>query len=666
MTDPLFEPIRINSLEVKNRIYMPAMHLNMARDYRVTDRLVAFYAERARGGAGMITVGYATVDETAGTTLNIGAHRDDLIPGLSRLAGAINENGVRSAVQLNHAGRYNLSILMDGRRPVAPSAVASRMTREEPRALSIEEVEEIIAAFGAAAGRVRAAGFDGVEVLSGTGYLISQFLSPLTNQRTDAYGGSFDNRMRFGLAVAGAVREAVGAGFPVIFRINGNEFMPGGLTTEDLRTYAVRLTGAGVDALCVNVGWHEARVPQIVSEVPRGVFGYLARRIRERVSVPVIASHRINDPELAREMIDDGACDLVAMGRSLIADPDLPEKARTGREREIVHCIACGQGCFDNIFKLKPVACLCNPRAGREAEGPVPPAETPRKVVVIGGGPAGMSAAVSAADRGHSVTLYEKGPRLGGQLHLAAAPPGRGEFAGLADDLAAQMAARSIKTVLNTAVDRAAIEAEAPDEVVLATGAVPLSPGIPGADRPHVVQAWDVLDGRVRVGHRVVVIGGGAVGVETALYLAEKGTLSGDAIRFLLVNRAEDPEVLYEMATRGTKSVTLVEMTDRVGRDIGKTTRWGMLQHAARDGVRTLTDTTALEITETGLRVETADGTEEIPADTVVLGVGAVSYNPLEETVRSLGIPCKVVGDARRVGKAFDAVHDGDAAGRGI
>lgn len=666
MTDPLFLPIRINSLEVKNRIYMPAMHLNMAQDYQVTDPLVAFYAERARGGAGMITVGYATVDETAGTTLNIGAHRDDLIPGLSRLSGAIKENGARCAVQLNHAGRYNLSILMDGRQPVAPSAVASRMTREEPRALSVDEVEEIIAAFGAAAGRVRAAGFDGVEILSGTGYLISQFLSPLTNHRTDAYGGSFDNRMRFGLAVAGAVREAVGADFPVIFRINGNEFMPGGLTSEDLRTYAVQLTGAGVDALCVNVGWHEARVPQIVSEVPRGVFGYLARRIRERVEVPVIASHRINDPELAREMIGDGTCDLVAMGRSLIADPDLPEKARTGREREIVHCIACGQGCFDNIFKLKPVACLCNPRAGHEAEGPVPPAETPRKVMVIGGGPAGMSAAVAAADRGHAVTLYEKALRLGGQLHLAAAPPGRGEFAGLADDLAAQMAARSVKTVLNTAVDRAAIEAEAPDVVVLATGAIPMAPEIPGADRPHVVQAWDVLDGRVRVGSRVVVIGGGAVGVETALYLAEKGTLSGEAIRFLLVNRAEDPEVLYEMATRGTKSVTLVEMTDRVGRDIGKTTRWGMLQHAARDGVRTLTGTTALEITETGLRVETADGTEEIPADTVVLGVGAVSHNPLEETVRSLGIPCRVVGDAHRVGKAFDAVHDGDAAGRGI
>lgn len=666
MTDPLFLPIRINSLEVKNRIYMPAMHLNMAQDYQVTDPLVAFYAERAQGGAGMITVGYATVDETAGTTLNIGAHRDDLIPGLSRLSGAIKENGARCAVQLNHAGRYNLSILMDGRQPVAPSAVASRMTREEPRALSADEVEDIIAAFGAAAGRVRAAGFDGVEVLSGTGYLISQFLSPLTNHRTDAYGGSFDNRMRFGLAVAGAVREAVGADFPVIFRINGNEFMPGGLTSEDLRTYAVRLTGAGVDALCVNVGWHEARVPQIVSEVPRGVFGYLARRIRERVEVPVIASHRINDPELAREMISDGTCDLVAMGRSLIADPDLPEKARTGREREIVHCIACGQGCFDNIFKLKPVTCLCNPRAGHEAEGPVPPAGTPRKVMVIGGGPAGMSAAVAAADRGHAVTLYEKSPRLGGQLHLAAAPPGRGEFAGLADDLAAQMAARSVKTVLNTAVDRAAIEPEAPDVVVLATGAVPMAPEIPGADRPNVVQAWDVLDGRVRVGSRVVVIGGGAVGVETALYLAEKGTLSGEAIRFLLVNRAEDPEVLYEMATRGTKSVTLVEMTDRVGRDIGKTTRWGMLQHAARDGVRTLTGTTALEITETGLRVETADGTEELPADTVVLGVGAVSHNPLEETVRSLGIPCRVVGDAHRVGKAFDAVHDGDAAGRGI
>ena len=667
MKDPLFEPIKINQLELKNRIYLPAMHLGMADNFEVTDQIVEFYAERARGGVAMICVGYATVDDLSGNTTNIGAHSDDFIPGLARLADAIKDNGARSCVQINHAGRYNFSFFLNGKQPVAPSAVASRMTGETPKALEKDEILQIIDNFAQAARRVKKAGFDAVEVLSGTGYLISEFLSPLTNQRTDEYGGSLENRMRFGLEVVRAIRDQVGSDFPIIVRMNGNDFMPGGQGRDELREYARALAEqAGVDAICVNVGWHEARVPQITAAVPRGAFAYLSRGIKEVVNVPVIASHRINDPDTARELISDGMCDMVAMGRSLIADPDLPEKAQEGREEEIVHCIACAQGCFDNLFKLKHVECLCNPRAGYECEGACQIARTPKKVMVIGGGAAGMSAAIAAADRGHQVSLYEKDAELGGQLHLAGAPPGREEFIELAYDLETQVYYRDIDIHLDAVVDAAVIEAEKPDHVILATGAAPMTPPIPGVEQPHVVQAWDVLADRVYTGKRVVIVGGGAVGVETALFLAEKGTLSAEVLKFLFVNKAETPEVLYEMATRGTKKITVIEMIDKIGKDFGKTTRWGMLQDVKRYGVESKVTAKALEITSTGIKIEAPEGTEEIPADTVVLAVGSRPINTLGEIITSKNIPCDVIGDAQNIGMAFDAVHQGYRAGRAI
>ncbi len=667
MKDPLFEPIRFNQLEVKNRIYLPAMHLAMAENFEVTDRLVEFYAERARGGAGMITVGYATVDDLSGNTQNIGAHKDEFIPGLTRLAAAINDNGARSAVQLNHAGRYNFSFFLNGKQPVAPSLIASRMTKETPRELSREEIKDIIGHFAAAALRVQKAGFDAVEVLSGTGYLISEFLSPLTNKRQDEYGGSLENRMRFGLEIMQAIRKKVGAAYPLIVRMNGNDFMPGGQGRLELQQYAKALVEqAGVDGLCINVGWHEARVPQIVTSVPRGVFAYLSRGIKEQVSVPVIASHRINDPLTARELISDGMCDMVAMGRSLIADPFLPEKARSGRDDEIVHCIACAQGCFDNLFKLKAVECLCNPKAGHEKECRVVTTETPQKVMVIGGGAAGMSAALSAAEKGHDVTLYEKSDRLGGQLYLAAAPPGREEFAELARDLEKQIALSPVTVRFRQNVDEALIDAEKPAAVIIATGAVPIAPPIPGADRPHVVQAWDVLQNKAHVGKRVVIVGGGAVGVETALFLSEKGTLSGDAVKFLLVNRAEDPETLYQLATKGTKEIILIEMLDAIGKDIGRSTKWSMFQEMDRSDITRLTATKALEITASGIQIEGPQGIQVIAADTVVLAVGSKSHNPLGAVLQKKGLPHLIAGDANQVAQAIDAVHQGFKAGREI
>jgi 2,4-dienoyl-CoA reductase (NADPH2) len=472
--------------------------------------------------------------------------------------------------------------------------------------------------------------------------------------------------MRFGVQVIKAIKKQAGEKFPVIVRINGNDLMKGGVGRKGLQVFAQKLVQAGADALNINVGWHEARIPQIVTSVPRGVFGYLSQGIKELVDVPVIASHRINDPKLAGEMIEDGLCDMVAMGRPLIADPFLPEKIKAGKEKEIIHCIACAQGCFDHLFEMKYVQCLCNPRAGRENETLIAKTRSPKNVMVIGGGAAGMSAALSAKERGHSVTLYEKSEKLGGQLHLAGAPPGREEFLELAKDLSRQLTAHGINTVLNRSVDRAFLEKQKPDHVILSSGAKPLVLPIAGSDLPHVVQAWDVLLNKVPVGKRVVIVGGGAVGVETALLLAEKGTLSGEAVKFLLLNEVETPEDLKALAIKGTKEVTLVEMLDKVGKDIGKSTRWVMMGDLGRYGVNTRTTTKVIEITKTGLAVESNSRVENIPADTIVLATGSVPENSLEKELKTLGIPFTMAGDAKKIRLAFDAVHEGFEAGRNI
>jgi 2,4-dienoyl-CoA reductase (NADPH2) len=354
------------------------------------------------------------------------------------------------------------------------------------------------------------------------------------------------------------------------------------------------------------------------------------------------------------------------MGRALIADPLMPEKVRSGREDRVVHCIACAQGCFDQLFKLEPVQCLCNPKAGHEAERRIEKTSEPMRVMVIGGGAAGMSAALAAHERGHAVRLYEAGDRLGGQLFLAGRPPGREEFLGLARDLAQQVDTAGIEVFLNTPVDAALLTSEKPDRVILATGALPLTVPIPGIDRPQVLQAWDVLQEKADTGRRVAIIGGGAVGVETALFLAEKGTLTGEQVKFLLVNRVESPEDLYELATKGTREVILLEMLDRVGQDIGKSTRWVMMQDLSRLGVAVRTATRAVEITETGVTVETADGVEDITADSVVLALGSKSRNELQDALQATGIPFQVVGDAGRIGLALDAVHGGFAAGAAV
>ena len=661
--DALFSPLCIGNAMLRNRIVMPAMHLNYTPTGEVTDRLIAFYTERARGGAGLILIGGCRIDAYSGGEWLIGLDDERFIPGLRRLALAVKAHGACIGAQLYQAGRYAHSALI-GRQALAPSAVTSHFTREEPREMTLEEIHGVIEAYATAAARVKAAGLDVVEVIASAGYLISQFLSPVTNLRGDAYGGDLKRRMRFGIEVAEAIRGAVGEGYPVIFRIAGNDFIPGSHTNREAQSFALALEHAGVDAFNVTGGWHETRIPQIPMEVPRGAYVYLARGIKEAVKKPVIACNRITDPRAAQAIIREGLADMVGFARGLIADPELPNKARAGRCEDIVSCIGCNQGCFDRLVSLGSVACMVNPRAGREEEFPSRAgAGKGQTLVVAGGGPAGLSAAISAATAGLRVVLFEESERPGGQLHLAGALQSRDEFNTLVRVLTRQAHLSGVEIRTGTRADAASVGQERPMAVVVATGGCPIMPGIPGAEGQNVVQAWDVLAGRASVGKEVVIIGGGAVGSETGILLAQIGTIDAATLEFLFLHQAEEVETLKRLATCGIKGVTIIEMLPRLGTDIGLSNRWVELQMLRRYHVHTLVSTKASAIVPEGVLVE-QDGSERLIAcDTVVLAVGTRRDDSLVEKVRPHVPQVVTVGDARRPRKAFEAIHEGFEAG---
>ncbi len=397
--------------------------------------------------------------------------------------------------------------------------------------------------------------------------------------------------------------------------------------------------------------------------MPARAFSYLAQGIKSAVSAPVIVSNRINDPRFGEEILRNGEADMVTMARGLLADPELPNKARDGKAHLIYHCVACNQGCFDRIFQLRPVTCLVNPRAGQERETRITPASRVKKVLVIGGGPAGMKAACTAAERGHEVLLAEKGDRLGGQLLLNELIPGRREIATAARDLENNLRSLAVKVLLSTAVDASFVKQLVVDAAVVATGASPFLPDIPGIKSESVVTAWDVLSGKTRAGKRVVVVGGNAVGVETALYLAGQGTITPETLHFLFINRAESVETLETLLNRGNKDVTVVEMTKKAGLDIGSSTRWTIMAELRRLGVKIMTGARAVEIRGEEVVIEKDGSKDLLPADTVVIASGCRPENKLAEELAGLVPEIHVVGDARSPRNALEAIHDGFMAG---
>jgi 2,4-dienoyl-CoA reductase (NADPH2) len=666
MLEYLFKPVRIGKLELPNRVVMTAMHLNYTPGGKVSERLIAFYEERARFGLSLAIVGGCTVDEYSGSPDMLSLKDDADMDGLKRLAEAVHRAGGHLFAQLYHAGAYAHSVFLGGKQALSPSGVFSRFTKETPREMTRSDVIWVIENFAKAAQRAKDAGFDGVEILGSAGYLISQFLSPLTNKREDEYGGPLENRMRFGLEVLRAVRQQVGSDFPVSYRIAGNDFVPGSHTNEEAKAFAQALDREGVEAINVTGGWHETRVPQLLMSIPYGAFTYLARGVKEVVNAPVIACNRINDPLVAEEVLRQGAGDLVGMARAFLADPQILEKAKEGRLQDIVHCIGCAQACFDHVFMMRPVSCMLHPRSGREFEIREEKAPRPKKVWVIGGGPGGMMAASTAARRGHDVTLFEEKEQLGGQLLLAGAPSMRSDFRRAVKDLEVQLRNSGAKVRLGQRMDRGKIRRGRPEVVIVATGARPIVPDIKGVELGNVVSAWEVLEGKVPVGREVVIIGGGAVGCETALHICESGTISAETLKFLAFQKAESWEVLERLITRGWRRVTIVEMLERIGQDIGISTRWAMIQDLHRLGVRVITGAKAKEIQPDGVLIQRGEKEEKVPCDTVILAVGSRPLDEISQKIVGFVPEIHVIGDAKTPRKALDAIWEGYEVGRTI
>jgi 2,4-dienoyl-CoA reductase (NADPH2) len=656
----LFEPITIKNVEIKNRIVMPSMGLLYSNDFAFNDRYRAFYRERAKGEVGLMTIGPVSIDRVGSAFVMPGLHDDSFVEPLQKFVEELHrETDVKLAVQLLQMGRYAFSFLT-GMTSIAPSAIPSKITGETPREMTRDDIEEVKEAYAQAARRAKEAGFDLIEVLACTGYLISQFLSPVTNRRTDEYGGTIENRMRFGLEVIGKVRETVGDDTAVGVRIAGNDFMEGGNTNKESALFASEAEKAGVDAINVTGGWHETNVPQLTSNVPPGGFVYLARGIKKEVSVPVFASNRLGDPVVAEKALRSGACDMICWGRPLITDPDLPRKVRDGRLNEIIPCISCNQGCFDAIFSGTPVSCILNPRAGNEAVYNIKKAENQKKIMVAGGGPAGMEFAITAAERGHRVTLYEKEGSLGGQINLAKMPPGKREFQKIIDSMKARMEKWGVRVVLDTALTREIVQEQSPDVLVVASGARPMNLDFPGVDKPHVIDAWDVLSEKAwKIGRNAVVVGGSATGCETAYFIASMDIPDPDTYSFLMFHTAEDPKFATSLLRSTGRQVTVIDMVPRLAANVGRTSRWSLMKSLRLLGIDLRPGTKLIEIRDDSVLVETAKGEETIPADTVVMAVGASSVNDFAGNVKEIGCDVITIGDAKEPRKITEAVREG-------
>lgn len=648
--DTLFTPLRIGSMEVKNRIAMAPMTTNWAPpDGTVPDRMIDYLEERAKGGVGLIIFETVVVDERFPYIMqSIGLWDDSLIPSFKRFVDAMHAHGAKVAPQISHPGPESFSFLK-GFQPVGPSPTLCKMTGQVCRELSVTEIGEIVAQYGEAARRARAAGCDAVEVHAAHSYMLAgSFLSPLRNKRTDDYGGRADGRMRFLAEVVASIKSRAGADFPVIVRISGDEYVPGGRTLGDTLYVAPKLVEAGVDAFEVSGGVQPELTWRILppTGTPLGLNVPAAAALKQVVNVPVLVVGRINNPLLAEDILQKRQADMVVMGRALLADPELPNKAAAGRFDDITPCTACSLGCIGEQAKMRPMTCVVNPALGREREAVVEPAAARKRVLVAGGGPGGMEAARLAALRGHDVILCEKSDRLGGQLNLAVIAPTKQELTVWIQFLIRQVLKAGVRVELGKEVTRELIDELKPDVLVIATGGECIVPPIPGVERANVVHSSDILQGRLNaVRNKVLIIGGGSVACEVADAIAGPG------------DNPLDTE----------NSVTMVEMMPDVAQDEPPAARMLLLQRLRAKGVRIVTSATVKEITEGGVVIE-KDGTlQSIDGmDHVVLACGTRSNQRLKELVGDQVPAVHVIGDAQRARRALEAIGEGFEVGRTI
>ena len=655
----LFSSININSLEIKNRIAYPSLGVLFSYDRKLNDRYFHFFTEIAKGGAGLVTVGPVGVDYIGSGIAALALDNDEAIPEFQKLTKSIRKNGASPWIQLFHAGAYSHPFLIDNQTPLAPSALFSNYSKTMPREMDDQDIESVQASFAKAAMRAKEAGFDGVEIIASAGYLLTQFLSPLKNKRTDGYGGSFENRTRFPREVIERIRKSLGDGFPLGIRMAGNDFVKGSNTDMEMPKIAQVYQDAGVDLINVTGGWHESRVPQLPMELPRKGFAFLAKNIRDNVTVPVIASNRITTPSEAESLIQEGYADMVNLGRVLIADPFWPQKAAKGNSDEIRPCVACSQGCTDQLFSGLPVFCISNPRASFEEERIIKKSDSPKRIMVVGAGPAGLEAAVTATQAGHQVEIFEKQDDIGGQLPIAAAPPHKQELKEFVRYYRAMVKKEKIPIHLNTKVTLDLIKASSFDHVIVAQGAKPLVPEIDGVDDPRVLTSWDVLKNNSALGKKVAIIGGGAVGLETAHFVAAKGTISPEMLHFLFTYNAIDNDRLKHYMFNGSSKVTVFEMLDRAGGDVGRSTRWVLLGNLDRYGVTVKTGTKVESVAKGTVRFQKNEIQESEGFDTVILALGSRPVQTLAHALENENISFSTIGDCRSPGRINDAIHGG-------
>ncbi|MGQ0655742.1 MAG: FAD-dependent oxidoreductase [Betaproteobacteria bacterium] len=636
----LFRPLDLGFVTLPNRILMGSMHTGLEARPDGMERLAAFYAERARGGAALIVTGGFSPNDAG----NLGPHRAQMSSAQDRdrhrvIPRAVHDAGGRIVLQVLHSGRYGYH-----ERTVAPSAIKSGINPQTPRELTQAEIEQTIADFAHCAALARESGYDGVEVMGSEGYLITQFLAPRTNRRSDAWGGALDNRVRFAAEVVRATRAAAGKDFIIVYRISALDLVEQGLQAHEIQQVARAVEAAGATLLNTGIGWHEARIPTLAQAGPRGAFAAATRRIKDVVRIPVIASNRINAPEVAEEILARGDADMVSLARAFLADEAFAAKAQASDRAGINVCIACNQACLDHYFIGQPASCVVNPRAGRETKLVFKKTDRKKKIAVVGGGPAGLSCAAVAAERGHDVTLFEKSTELGGQFNLAKRIPGKQEFA----ESIAYYAERLRRAGAAVALGSSPGEAELArfDEVVLATGIEPRRADIPGIDHPKVASYLEVLTGSVKAGRDVVILGMGGIGFDVALYLLEAGSRAplepqafashwGIGADGSLSAPAQEPP---------RHRITMLKRSHTpFGHTLGRSTGWVHRAELARNGVKMLKGVEYRSIDDAGVHLAMEGCEMVLPADTVVICTGQLPYRPLPGR--------HVIGGAREAGE---------------